>query len=296
MYNFTVVDCREDGALTRENVFIYTWKENGNPKNSSACASAVFHALRKIDMTGIDSVRLVSDACCGQNKNSTFLYMAGHWLSKHVPRDLKRIEMAFPVRGHSFFPCDRVFGVLEKQLRLKERIYDPKEYIEIYKRQGTVFVAGEDWDVLDFKEVSDRTLKKPLPIKIQDNKRFFIAKGKAVTVQAEPNYCNMINEPHIITKKGMSFSKNPVYVEQGVGISEAKRADMKKLMQEHASVGWETDQRFVFVVSVVSGRVNACPEEEESATAWERTNLLIDLNAFFFFFLSFSFAKRRFYL
>ncbi|KAK3744604.1 hypothetical protein RRG08_062254 [Elysia crispata] len=106
----------------------------------------------------------------------------------------------------------------------------------------------------------------------------------AVTVQAEPNYCNMINEPHIITKKGMSFSKNPVYVEQKVGISEAKRADMKKLMQEHAGEGWETDQRFEFVASVVSGRVNLAQKKRNPAAAWERTNLLIDFNAFFFFF------------
>ncbi|GFO02003.1 hypothetical protein PoB_002850800 [Plakobranchus ocellatus] len=72
--NFTCITLllmtRIDSALTQDNVFIYTWKENDFAKNSSSCAGAMFHALRNIHMAGVECVRLVSDACCGQNKNS----------------------------------------------------------------------------------------------------------------------------------------------------------------------------------------------------------------------------------
>ena len=59
-------------------------------------------------MDGIDTVRLASDACGGQN--SALIYMASYWLITRAP--VKKIELLFPVRGHTFLPCDRVFGTL----------------------------------------------------------------------------------------------------------------------------------------------------------------------------------------
>ena len=78
VYNFAVVENREDGKLTPDNVFIYTCKENDFSKNSLSCSTAVFDVLMKSNMADVDTVRLVSDACEGQNKNSAFLVMACH--------------------------------------------------------------------------------------------------------------------------------------------------------------------------------------------------------------------------
>ncbi|GFN77352.1 hypothetical protein PoB_000385800 [Plakobranchus ocellatus] len=49
------------------------------------------------------------------------------------------------------------------------------------KKQGTVLVTDQIWGVLDFKDDSDKTLKKSSSVKIQD-KRIFITKGTAVTI------------------------------------------------------------------------------------------------------------------
>ena len=71
----------------------------------------------KQKLDGIDTVRFASDAYGGQNKNSALIYMASYWLITHAPVSVKQIELLFSVRGHTFLPCDRVFGTPEKKLR-----------------------------------------------------------------------------------------------------------------------------------------------------------------------------------
>ena len=80
-----------------QDVTICTWNESDFKKNSSSCSSSVFDKLCNTNMDGIDTVRLVSDACGGQNKNIALIYMAGFWLLRHAPILVKTIELLFPV-------------------------------------------------------------------------------------------------------------------------------------------------------------------------------------------------------
>ena len=43
----------------------------------------------------------------------------------------QKIIHRFPERGHSFLLCDRVFGVLKRKISKCDRIYTPKQYVEI---------------------------------------------------------------------------------------------------------------------------------------------------------------------
>lgn len=61
------------------------------------------------------TIRLVSDGCSGQNKNTTMLGMCTQWLSEKAPQNAK-IKLVFPVPEHSFLPSDRVFGNIEKKI------------------------------------------------------------------------------------------------------------------------------------------------------------------------------------
>ena len=212
---------------------MYTWTEDEFRKDSSACVSAVFHALKGADMTGIETVRLCADACGGQNKNCALLYMAGHWLTQYAAANVKTVELVFPVRVHTFLPCDRVFGVTEKKLRKIEKIYSPDEYIEVYKAQGTVLKANSDWKVLNFKDAADKMLKKPLPVKIQENKRFFVIRGNAnvAKIAGEPHYYNRLNTAQTVTKKGKHFAFSPHEIPIGVPVSELKKRDIIKLLE-----------------------------------------------------------------
>ena len=265
VYNMAVCKGPSGDALSKDNVSIYTWNENEFKKNSSVCVSVVYNELCKLQLNeGISTVRLAADACGGQNKNTALLYMAAFWLQKNAPAHVKLVELLFPVRGHTFLPCDRVFGNLEKKLRLQERIYSPDEYWQFFEEHGTVKRPGVDWKVQNFKEVADASMKKPLPIKIMENKRFFIKKGRQnfPVIRAEPNYRNFINNFKIVTKKGKNFTATPAQIEPGVPLNAAKKTDIRKLLEVHSGQNWEEDARYNFIKSVLDDKVTTTNGDE----------------------------------
>lgn len=265
LYNYTVVEQGRNGKLNPENVCSYVWNENEHKKDSSACASALFDALRKADMTGIDTVRLCCDACGGQNKNTAVLYMAGHWLKVYAPVHVKKIEIVFPVRGHSFLPCDRVFGLIEKEIRTHQEIFVPSEYHKMISNFSTVKKVDEDWFVYDFKEISNRVMKKPFPHGIQDNKRFFIQKAARgnIFMSGQPAFRNIINKLVPVTKKGKNFVGMPNLIQKGVQISEMKKNDVKALMVAHCGEDWVVNERFSFLKDLCNAEGNQSVEDDE---------------------------------
>ncbi|CAG4960948.1 unnamed protein product [Parnassius apollo] len=118
LYNFTIVQGSSKDHLNKDTTYAYLWTENEFPKTSNQIASAVYDRLNKTNFEGINTVRLVADVCGGQNKNSMLLCMLSRWLLDNT--SLKKIEVVFPITGHSFMPPDRVFGNIEKVLKNKK--------------------------------------------------------------------------------------------------------------------------------------------------------------------------------
>ncbi|CAG4952202.1 unnamed protein product [Colias eurytheme] len=120
-----------DKRTDKRNVFSYVWTEDVHAKGSNELSSALYHCLQNnVDFTGIQVLRLMADGCSGQNKNSTTIGMISKWFSSSAPKSLKRVELIFPVTGHSFIPPDRVFGVTEKEIRKRNTIVQPNEYVD----------------------------------------------------------------------------------------------------------------------------------------------------------------------
>ncbi|PSN33623.1 hypothetical protein C0J52_20104 [Blattella germanica] len=67
--------------------------------------------------------------------------------------------MVFPVRGHSYLPADRAFGIMEKELRRYSEVLTPEDYHNLYRNVGKVSVLGTDWQVQDFKSFSSKLHK-----------------------------------------------------------------------------------------------------------------------------------------
>ena len=102
--------------------YSFIWTENQASRGSNEIASAVYHYLTTVvtevlncettfegaatSLDRIKNVRLVSDGCSGQNKNNIVLGIAVSWLAT-APESVDSVELLFPVRGHSFLPCDR---------------------------------------------------------------------------------------------------------------------------------------------------------------------------------------------
>lgn len=89
----------------------YTWLEHEAGRGVTEVRSAVTDFLSKV---GFDPdtkhLRLFSDGCGGQNKNSHLVHALILWLFNNAPKTLDTITLTFPVRGHSYMPADRVFG------------------------------------------------------------------------------------------------------------------------------------------------------------------------------------------
>lgn len=114
-YNLTVVVGDSKSCQTKYNTFIYQWKETDYSKNSNAIASSVYHCLNQQNfLLSTTTVRLVSDGCGGQNKNTTMIAMLFYWLSNNAPSQVKPTELLFPIVRHSILPPDRVFARIEK--------------------------------------------------------------------------------------------------------------------------------------------------------------------------------------
>lgn len=127
-YNFGVVQGTSKSVLTKENVFLYVWGEYERPKGSNEIASAVYHRLCNLHIPeNIDCIRLFVQGCGGQNKNTILMTMCSYWLTTKAPSNIKKMEIIFPVVGHSFIPPDRVFARIEKTVKSKESIVSPAE-------------------------------------------------------------------------------------------------------------------------------------------------------------------------
>lgn len=77
------------------------------------------------------------------------------------------IHQYFPVRGHSFLPCDRDCGLIKRIVRRRDRIFTPMEYVSIIanaKKTRPYFVVKlvQTEDILDYKSWWPKYLKKKL--------------------------------------------------------------------------------------------------------------------------------------
>ncbi|RVE41898.1 hypothetical protein evm_013448 [Chilo suppressalis] len=103
----------------------------------------------------------MADGCGSQNKNSTMIAMCAYWLTTAAPKEITRVELVFPVPGHSFMPADRIFGLIKKEIKNKEQIINPTEYHEIFSNYGIINHLGTDVPVKDWKSFASETMKAP---------------------------------------------------------------------------------------------------------------------------------------
>lgn len=72
--------------------------------------------------------------------------MLMRWFA-NSPANLKEITVTYPVVGHSFLPPDRVFGSVEKEIRRKDTVIDPKEYRSMMEPYATVKILEKDFEI-----------------------------------------------------------------------------------------------------------------------------------------------------
>lgn len=160
LYNFVICEGHSKVPLNFQNTYSYLWTENLYAKGSNQIASAVYHRLTNSNLENVTTVKLFSDGCGGQNKNTIVVGMIARWMQQ-APENVTKILLYFPVVGHSFIPPDRVFGILERKFQDLSVINNPDEYIDIIKNHCSVVKLGTDGRVSEWKEVTESVIKSP---------------------------------------------------------------------------------------------------------------------------------------
>lgn len=204
-YHFAIVDGNSKAKLNKENVYSYHWCEVVHKKGWNEIVSAVYHYLQQITFNEkIKILRVVCDGCSGQNKNTAMVVLLGKWLYCEAPRYVKKVEVIYPIVGHSFIPPDRVFAKIEKVLKTEEVVTCPAENVSVLEENGTVTDLSTI-PIYDWKK-SYGTIIKPTSswhFPFMKTKRFFLTRSKSdnVLVQGEINYRSELNEKKILQNR-----------------------------------------------------------------------------------------------
>lgn len=268
-YNLTIVVGNSKSKLTKENVYIYHWEENQYNKSPNEIISAVYNCLCNLDIPeNVKVIRLASDGCGGQNKNYYMIGMLGKWLLVNCPKNVKRIEYFFPMVGHSFLPSDRVFGLIEKEIKKQNTIISPDEYTDIFSKFGTVVpLAGNN---LDWKEAVSNVVRPPAQwhFKFNPSKRFYFKKSKKghdVKVKGEQHYRSDFCQYSRICKAGLKFKnmKMPKQIHPGVPVTNVKVKDVTKLLAKHFGENWRSLDMLSFYKDIEDKNNGVAENEEE---------------------------------
>lgn len=259
-YNFTIVVGHSKCPQTKENTFIYHWDETQYAKGSNEISSAVYDCLCRLEIPeSIKTVRIMADGCGGQNKNITLIGMLSAWFLKaNINQNINKVEVIFPVVGHSFLPSDRVFARIEKVVKKKTVIVSPNDYTAIFGEFGTTIPL--EGKVFDWKSAIEEVVKPPgsWHFKFKPSKRFILKKdrkGVDVLVEGEVNYRINIGALKSICKKRKTIQdlKNPEQIAAGaVEVSPLKLQDVKNLLSKHYGENWRDQEILSFFRNVIN--------------------------------------------
>ena len=234
-FNFSVHDLKSGKG------YFYLWNEAIAKKGSNEIASCLNHFVSNYLGGEIDTLRIFSDNCGGQNKNTNIVLF--HLRQIHASR-FKKISHVFLESGHSYLPCDRDFGFLEKKLK-GVQVYSTPHYAQIMStcRDVTPFTVIEmnhthflNYDVLQ-KFV---TKSEFAGSGFKDAKVFEAKEDYKMGICVRPGYDDEMN-PIVKIKfqkgKGNTLDSNfdlskvdlPLKYPNGVKLKPAKIKDIKYL-------------------------------------------------------------------
>lgn len=151
---FCIHNLKDDSAV------FYLYHEGQAGKGPNEVCSFLLDYI-KSSLKNVDHLHIFSDGCFGQNKNHSLLRIMNAFVSC---KKFKSIDQYFPVRGHSFLPCDRDFAVLKRKLKKCDRIFTLRQYAELIlsssaKERFLVVLVDSD-DVIDVANWWPRFFKK----------------------------------------------------------------------------------------------------------------------------------------
>lgn len=113
--------------IKKNNAKMYLYHEGEGKKGPNEVCSFLMDYLDNEAPVEAEELHLYSDNCGGQNKN--------HALSRLLcaltdTGRFKTIKHYYPVKGHSYLPCDRDFSLIKRSLKRLNRLYSINQIIQ----------------------------------------------------------------------------------------------------------------------------------------------------------------------
>ena len=160
LYIFGIHDCGSNRGT------MYCWPESIARKGSNEVVSCLDSYLNTLN--GVERLNLFSDSCDGQNKNLTMIQYLYSLVRNGRYQSIRHV---FPIRGHSFLPCDRDFGKIEVKKRRVERVYTLHQWMDIIRsaRKKNPYSVVEVYQslIFDFQSHFTEFLKKTVTVRGQ---------------------------------------------------------------------------------------------------------------------------------
>lgn len=219
--------------------------------------------LKKEVPQGVKHLVLFSDGPSSQNKNHTVVRFEMYLRDSGM---FESVTHYFPVRGHSFLPCDRDFGAIKRVVRRVDRVYTPDQYAELIdkaSKTGRLCVHQITSEtILNFKAwwpehykknvFSDETSgrgyprEKRVPFKVSSYKQFKFTKANPGKVDVG-QFIDGCSEETFSFRKFAEVPQLPAIKAYPCGkipINKKKIEDLKKLSSY--TVGYESFYTEVF--------------------------------------------------
>lgn len=141
----------------------FSYHEGEAHKGPNEVCTFLKHYFENEVSENVKELHIFSDGCAGQNKNHTVIRFL---LALASSGKFRKIFHYFPIRGHSFLPCDRDFGVVKRRIRKQDRVYLPEEYYELIEKSSAKSLFSikkvNNENILDFKKWWPKYYKKTI--------------------------------------------------------------------------------------------------------------------------------------
>lgn len=147
VYPFGIHNLKDDSSM------IFLYHEGKAHKGPDEVCLFLLKYINENIPSSVEELHLYSDGCGGQNKNN---HVIRFLLALTDTGRFKKIIYRLPIRGHSFLPCDRDFGLIKKVLRKTDRYYDLKQLTSMIcsaskiPNKFSVYLVNRN-DILDIK-------------------------------------------------------------------------------------------------------------------------------------------------
>lgn len=182
--------------------------------------------------------------------------MLSNWLLTSSLPAIKKIELIFPVVGHSYIPPDRLFGQIEKVIKRTPEVTSPEQYFKIIEKWAKIYRLGGDVPIRDWKSEVQIAMKQPgqWHFKLQMSKRIIISKTKnSIAVRGEHVYRNDLGTDQSLLKRGRKLLlMNPKVAKIGLPVTPDKKNSITKLIEKRYGDKWQNDEVLSFFTKVFS--------------------------------------------